>query len=158
MKRLLMLMLAMLVAMPVLMLPNCSDPLESITDPEPYPPRPVDTVYITDTVYIIEPGPGETQTVCSILLSNLYEIIWMFHNSEGTYDLHFDAVPVRDFTFRTLTVDIDGQQFEWPVGQTLEFTAEGLYLNAFATIKILTDQPCLQGHEVDICLTIAKPE
>ena len=50
MRRLLMLALALMVAMPILMLPNCSDPLESITDPELDPPGPItiiDTVYIT---------------------------------------------------------------------------------------------------------------
>ena len=116
-----------------------------------------DTVTFVDTVTIIEPDPGETQTVCSILLSNLYEIIWMFHNAEGDYTLTFTAEAARDFDFRTVTVDIDGQQYTWCPVDEPEVVYEQ-HLSAYATIRIMTDQPCLQGHEVDICLSIMKPE
>lgn len=115
-----------------------------------------DTITYIDTVIITEPGDGESQTICSILLSNLYEIIWMFHNQEGQYTLKFTAEAVRDFTFRTLTVDIDGTQFTWCPAEDPEIVREQ-YLGAYATIRIMTDQPCLQGHEVKICLTISKP-
>ena len=116
-----------------------------------------DTLTVVDTVVIVEPGPGETQTVCSILLSNLYEIIWMFHNAEGDYTLTFTAEAARDFDFRTVTVDIDGQQYTWCPVDEPEVVYEQ-HLGAYATIRIMTDQPCLQGHEVDICLTIGKTE
>lgn len=115
-----------------------------------------DTVKTVDTVVIVEPGTEAPQTVCSILLSNLYEIIWMFQNQEGQYTLTFTAEAARDFTFRTLTVDVDGEQFTWCPSENPEIVREQ-YLNAFASIRIMTDQPCLQGHEVDICLTISKP-
>lgn len=181
MKRLLLLTVSALVVMGMVQVMNCSNPLETTDEGNLNPPGPIviydtliDTVYDNDTIYsvdtfyvtdtvtqtdtvvITEPGTGDPQTVCSILLSNLYEIIWMFHNQEGDYLLEFTAEAARDYDFRTLTVDIDGDQFEWKVGENQEFSAE-VHLSAYATIRIMTDQPCLQGHEVDICLTISTP-
>lgn len=116
-----------------------------------------DTVIYVDTVIIYEPGDGQPQTVCSIILANLNEIIWMFRNQAGDYNLTFEATAARDFTFRTLTVEVDGQQFTWNPSDNPVFDLQ-LYVNANATIRVFPDQPVLAGHEITICLTIAKPE
>ena len=160
MKRIILLAVCALWTIALMLVLNCSNPLETTDSAELDPPGPitiVDTVTIVDTLIIYEPGDGEPQTVCSILLANLYEIIWMFHNAEGDYTLKFTADAVRDFDFRTLTVDIDGEQYTWCPVDDREVVYEQ-HLSAFANIRIMTDQPCLQGHEVDICLTIAQPE
>jgi hypothetical protein len=116
----------------------------------------VDTVTIVDTVIIVEPDPGGFSSVCSILLANLREIIWMFDNQEGNYSLTFTATADRDFTFRWLVINIDGQEYCWNPSSSAEFNID-LYLDAGADIRVKPDQPLLLGHEVQICLTIAKP-
>lgn len=116
-----------------------------------------DTLTQIDTVIIYEPGPGGWSTICSILLANLREIIWMFDNQEGTYDFHFTATVSRDFSSRILIVEIDDHPpYEWNPSTNPEFNVDGLFVNADATIRVRPDQPLLLGHQVDICLTISK--
>jgi hypothetical protein len=162
----------------ILLFANCSNPLEITGQDGLAPVGPVtevDTVYSVDTltmidtltivdtltevdtVIIVEPDPGQPQTVCSILLANLREIIWMFHNQEGEYRLEFVASQSREFCMYTLLVDIDGQQFQWDLVDGAEFV-QVLYLNEYATIRVTPDQPLLLGHQVDLCLTISIPD
>ncbi|UCD63993.1 MAG: hypothetical protein JSW34_00775 [Candidatus Zixiibacteriota bacterium] len=171
MRRTILLAVWAVICLGVYLFVNCSDPLDSIDQDGWDPIGPItdvdtiieyDTVTVTDTVtyvdtlIIYEPQPGDPQTVCSIILDNLREVIWMFRNDEGTYRLLFEAAAAREFTFRTLMVDIDGQFFEWNPSKDPEFTRE-LPVSQNATIRILADQPMLLGHQVDVCLTISIP-
>ncbi|MEW6411262.1 MAG: hypothetical protein AB1483_02180 [Candidatus Zixiibacteriota bacterium] len=117
----------------------------------------VDTVTIVDTLYIVEPDPGGFSSVCSIIHANLREIIWMFGNEAGNYNLTFTATATRDFTFRWLIITVDGQEYYWNPMEVYEFKVDG-YLDEDAVIRIKPDQPLLLGHEVDVCLKIEKPQ
>jgi len=169
----------------VQLLVNCADPLEGLDDDGLSPLGPItetdtvfetdtliidgdtvysvdtvivsDTITYVDTVTIYEPEPGTIQVVCSILLANLREIIWTFHNEAGLYQLEFEATPEREFCFYKLIVDIDGQEFVWDPTDGNIFTQE-LTLSENATIRVTPDKPLLLGHQVDICLAISKPQ
>ena len=114
-----------------------------------------DTLTFVDTVTIYEPEEGAYQTVCTILLANLREIIWMFDNEAGTYLFELTASQSREFDRYTLLIDIDGQGFEWKLIDGHEFSAE-VTIGANSTINIRPKQPLLLGHQVDICLTVSK--
>ena len=116
----------------------------------------VDTLTLVDTVTIYEPDPGALETICSILLANLREIIWMFHNQEGHYLLEFEASPSREFAMYTLLIDVNGQVYEWDLVDGPEYSIE-LDLPTNSTIRVMPDKPLLLGHQVDLCLTVSKP-
>ena len=114
-----------------------------------------DTLTVVDTVTIYEPEEGAYQTVCTILLANLREIIWMFDNEAGTYLFEIEATPSREFGMYTLLIDIDGHYYEWDLVDGHEFSVE-VTIDENSTINIRPDKPLLLGHQVDICLTVSK--
>ncbi|MEE9442396.1 MAG: hypothetical protein V3V99_06990 [candidate division Zixibacteria bacterium] len=150
---------------------NCSNPLESSdlagTDPVPSIDTlfsidtlhtidtltQIDTLTIIDTITIIEPGIGESQIVCGRISTTQKDLVWMFRNPEGTYNLEFTALTDRDKPAQELALDIDGQEFLWNPGENPELITE-LILSQNAVFRITTNKPPSLGHAIDICLSI----
>lgn len=138
---------------------NCSNPLESSdlagTDPVPDIDTlfSIDTLHVIDTITIIEPGTGESQIVCGRISTTQKDLVWMFRNPEGTYNLEFMVLTDRDKPVQELTLDLDGQELLWNPGDNPELIAE-LILSQNAVFRITTNKPPSLGHAIDICLTI----
>jgi hypothetical protein len=77
----------------------------------------------------------------------------MFRNPPGRYRLEFQASTERNKPEQSLTVTIDGHEFEWTVGQNPEFITE-LLVGEQTTVRITANEPPACGHEINICLTI----
>lgn len=163
----------------VQLLLNCSQPLESIEDPDPGPPGPdrVDTITLTDTVTIVDtvtqtdtvietdtitvvdtvtilvPDSSVIQAVCSQIESNLNEIYWMFRNQEGHYLLEFEASTDWDHPSKTILIEIDGEQFLWYTDESMLFEVE-TDLMQNATVRMTPIDSRALGHAIDICLTV----
>ncbi|MEE8577324.1 MAG: hypothetical protein V3T31_08705 [candidate division Zixibacteria bacterium] len=178
MRRLTFLLATALLLTGLLVIVNCSKPLESSRLDEPKPPIiivdtlysvdtiligdsttqydtviMIDTIIRIDTVVIVEPDTTGMHFVCDRLGSNRKEVIWMIGNSGGDFLLEFGAVTEREHPTQILVVDIDGKLYEWPTAEGLELTVEQ-HLSAKTTIRIETDAPNSYGHAIDICLTI----
>mgnify|MGYP001180902711 CR=1 FL=1 len=115
----------------------------------------IDSIGHVDTLIIVEPGPDGPLMLCSRLACNQKEIIWMFHNQEGSYRLDFAATTERDKPTQTLVVEIDGHSTTWNTAEDQELVIEQ-GLNANTTIKIYSANPHALGHSIDICLTMTK--
>ncbi|UCC43966.1 MAG: hypothetical protein JSU65_12765 [Candidatus Zixiibacteriota bacterium] len=165
MTRIIILALGVVIIIGALFLANCSNPLDTYGQDGPGQTGPgiivdtvivIDTITVVDTVIIHEPDPGDWQTVCSILRANLNEIVWLFCNQEGLFHLEFAATAEREFSFRTLVVNIDGEEFVWNPTDDPVFSGE-MYLQEEASIRVMPNPPCLLGHEIEICLTVSVP-
>ncbi len=111
----------------------------------------IDTLIVLDTI-VVHDTTG-IQTVCSELSRNLNEIIWGLRNTAGVYHLVFEAMVEGDQPPKTLTVTIDGQEYEWSVEQSLLFELETTLVEN-ASVRIVPSQPLSLGHSVDVCLTL----
>jgi hypothetical protein len=113
----------------------------------------LDTTSHVDTIVIDPSGSGGFSMVCARLSSAQKEIVWMFRNAEGLHLLEFAASTDSDRN-QTVTVDVDGQTFEWNPVANPEYVTEQ-YLGHHATIRITSNKPPSLGHAIDICLTVA---
>ena len=113
----------------------------------------VDTTFFTDTVIIVQIDTTDANMVCAQLVSNLQEIVWLFRNSEGRYDLEFAAAVESEHPTQTLTVDIDGEEYAWAPAKDSELLME-MDLKQNAIIRIYPTKPPSLGHSVHICLTV----
>lgn len=122
----------------------------------------VDTVIqtdtsVVDTVVVIDSGSCGSQMVCARLGSGQKEIVWLFRNHEGPYHLEFAALTEMDHPTHTLTVDLDGETFNWSLAESLELVLD-VNLSQNATMHITTSKPPSFGHSIDVCLTMRARE
>jgi hypothetical protein len=115
----------------------------------------IDTVIQTDTVIVVVPDTGTIRPFCSVLASNMQEIVWMFRNPDGEYRLEFSADMEKPQPNQTLTVDIDGQTFLWDPNADPEWITE-MHLDMHATVRIIANKPPARGHSINVCLTLTK--
>lgn len=183
MRKLILLAVCAIVFIGVQFLVNCSDPLEngSLAPVPPAEPE-VDTIYRfdtvvvmvfdsvfhvdsliridsifhVDTVFIVDNDTIESsRMVCARLASSQQEIVWMFRNPDGVYRLEFSASTESGRPTQTLSVNIDGQLFEWSPGKNAEFII-ALHLRPNAIVRITSNNPGAFGHAIDVCLTMSK--
>jgi len=114
----------------------------------------IDTSSHVDTIVIDPSGSGGFSMVCARLSSAQKEIVWMFRNAEGLHLLEFAATTESNRFDQPLTVDVDGQTFEWNPVENPEYVTEQ-YLGHHATIRITPNKPPSLGHAIDICLTVS---
>lgn len=130
---------------------NCSSPLESTSELDS---PPTIQVIVVDTVIVVVSDTSGSLMICSRLNSYQQEIVWMFRNQAGKYRLEFSALIEREHPTQTLSVDIDGQQFQWLPAESAEFILEqNLEVNAL--MQIVSTKPSSFGHAIDICLTVS---
>jgi len=174
-KRLFLLVVGVVAFFAIQFLANCSQPLDSTSDPGFSPPGTtiivdtviivdttfqvdtvivVDTVTNVDTIIVVQPDPGGLQTVCSQLSSCHRKILWMFRNQAGLYHLEFVAESEKEHPSRTLYVEIDDQWYKWRLSDSSELIIDQ-YLEENASIRIITGLPLCFGHAIDICLTVS---
>ncbi|UCG62807.1 MAG: hypothetical protein JSV52_05855 [Candidatus Zixiibacteriota bacterium] len=112
-----------------------------------------DTVYDTiyDTIYIYEP-----YSICSYLQYNINELVWIFGNPAGTYDLHFDVTVHRECNGHELIIDIDGHDTYYLPILTSTTRTIRVDLAEGATIRIWPNVPMHMGDEVKVCLGLEK--
>ena len=115
----------------------------------------IDTTSLVDTVIIVINNNDQSNIVCSRIASNQQEIVWLFRNDAGMYDLEFAAAAEEDFPAQKLVIDIDGQEFKWTPAEDPEFIA-GMYLTQNAIIRLSIKTPRSLGHAIYVCLTL-KP-
>jgi len=115
----------------------------------------VDTTVIIDTVIVVEPGPSNV--VCATISTNQPEIVWMLRYDPGTYLLEFDASLESDHPAQSLTVDIDGREYQWTPAENPELILE-TDLEEQTLIRIVPLKPPSLGHSVHICLNITELE
>jgi len=140
---------------------NCSKPLEL----EEIEQTPADTIFVPDTVvYVdtvyVDTSYTDTDTlyadtlICARLGSCRREIVWMFFNPEGRFNLEFQAIIERDHPWQTLIIDIDGQEYEWDLSDDLPFSLVR-FLERHAIVRITSASPHGYGHAIDVCLRIS---
>jgi len=115
----------------------------------------IDTTVIIDTVIVVEPGPSNV--VCATISTNQPEIVWMLRYDPGTYLLEFDASLESDHPTQSLTVEIDGQKYQWTPAENPELILER-DLDEQTLIRIVPLKPPSLGHSVHICLNITELE
>ncbi|MFH1700752.1 MAG: hypothetical protein ABIE07_09220 [Candidatus Zixiibacteriota bacterium] len=154
---------------------NCSNPLESddVTGADPVPNidtlfsvdtlvvidtlTQIDTITLIDTITIIESGAGQSQIICGRISSVRKDIVWMFRNPEGIYDLEFAVLIDKDKPARELTLNLDGREFIWDPENNPELIME-VFLSQNAMFFIKANKPPSCGHAIDICLTITASQ
>jgi hypothetical protein len=114
----------------------------------------IDTVTIVDTVVVVEVDTLLNQ-VCSRISSNQSEIVWMFRNEAGMHLLEFTAVPESEHPAQTLSVFIEGREYQWIPTENPEFITE-LELSENTIIRIMPKKPPSLGHAIHICLHISR--
>ena len=112
-----------------------------------------DTVIIIDTVIIEKPDTSGSQYICNQLSPYQKEIVWMFSNDEGLYNLEFLANSENSKPDRILTLYINGHKYIWDLSNTSEFILDK-NLAANTIIKIIVNKPSSFGHAIDLCLTM----
>ncbi len=115
-----------------------------------------DTVMIADTVTIVVPDSNCIHTVCAKLSPDLHEIVWKLQNTAGTFQLVFEATVQGAKPPRTLTVAIDGVEYEWDITESLVLTLV-TPLAENATVVVTPNQPVALGHRIDVCVTLESP-
>ena len=115
----------------------------------------VDTTVIIDTVIVVEPGPSNV--VCATISTNQPEIVWMLRYDPGTYLLEFDASLESDHPTQSLTVEIDGREYQWTPAENPELILE-MDLGEQTLIRIVPLKPPSLGHSVHICLKMTELE
>ncbi|MDZ4723753.1 MAG: hypothetical protein SGI97_07605 [candidate division Zixibacteria bacterium] len=113
----------------------------------------IDTVIVVDTLIVIVPDSTGPTTACAQLGSNQQEIVWMLRYPSGMYRMEFDAYTEQNQPNQSVTVNIDGQEFQWPVGQDPSFVTERT-LNDLSVIRITVNKPPARGHYISICLKL----
>lgn len=181
MKRFTALLVSSALALGVSYLLSCSDPLDVNSSNNPTPggnrvdtvfifdtSNTVDTLIIFDTVIIIdsnntvdtviiidtvtfEDDDDDSDDMCGRISCNKKEIVWMFRNPEGIYNLEFSASTERDQPAQTMVVTIDGQPFTWNVADNSELI-KNMNLSENAKITISLENPGAYGHAIDVCL------
>lgn len=115
-----------------------------------------DTIVLVDTVEIFPPDSLISPVVCARLSSGHQDIVWMFRNEEKLFNLEFVAALERDKPNSLLSVDINGELYEWNLAESLEMNLS-MILEQNSVIRIKTCKPPSYGHAIDICLTISEP-
>ncbi len=108
MKRLVILAIAALAILGMQFLSNCASPLESTTEPDPFPPRPPDTIYDT-TTFVVDHWDTLFDTTYMGDTVEYWDTVTIFDTSFFTdtlldTTLVTDTVPVFDTTYITDTV------------------------------------------------------
>ncbi len=127
-----------------LYLMNCSKPLDSIVK---YGQTDSDTVFAVDTIIVVD------STYCARLNSQRQEIVWILFNQEGLFHLEFEAITERDNDSRTLVIDLNDQQYIWPLAEYHGFILEQ-NLEQNTHVRIVSDPPHAYGQAIDICLSV----
>lgn len=112
----------------------------------------VDTVMQTDTVFIID-TLAISPTYCASLSFYQKTITWMLQNQSGTYRLEFEASGNNNDPKEELTVDIDGEEYEWRPYDNPKLVLE-LALNDDVKVFIYSSAPHGFGHALNICLKV----
>ena len=150
MKRLVLLAVWAVMSIGIQSFVNCSSPLESTSGSDSAPTGPV---IIVDTVIVVMPDTSGSLMICSRLNSYQQEIVWLFRNQAGLFRLEFSALTEQEHPSQTLSVDIDGQQFQWQPAESAEFILEH-DLEQNALMQIVSNKPPSFGHAIEICLTV----
>lgn len=135
---------------------SCSSPLDDVSGFGGSPPRIiiiVDTLIVVDTVIIVV--TDSTGNSCERLSATRQELVWLFSNSEGSYNLEFLAYSESDRPPQMLVVIIDDQEFMWDPNESMEFSLN-LDLKENASVWIISENPHAYGHSIDICLTVSE--
>ena len=140
----------------ILLFLSCSDPLEGDCPSPSGPVILIDTLYSIDTLIVVVTDTTGSRTVCSRIVSNQQDIVWMFRNEEGPFILEFTASTESDDPTQKLSLDIDGMEFQWSPASEPELITEQ-FLNENTTIRIIVRRPPARGHAIDVCLTISEP-
>jgi len=115
----------------------------------------VDSIITIDTIIVVDPDGDGSQLVCSRIASNQQEIVWMFRNQEGLFNLAFVAALESDHPEPKLSVDIDGQTFPWSLVEDREWITNA-HLGQNAMIRIAAEKPPAAGHAINVCLTVTR--
>lgn len=114
----------------------------------------IDTLVIVDTVIVVHTDTLMVPTTfCARLAAARKEVVWMYDNPPGEFQLKFLATVDRDDPPQVLMVNIDGFEYTWQLDLTLELVIEQ-DLDANSTVKISSGSPHSFGHPIDICLIV----
>ena len=136
---------------------NCSSPLDvnDLSDGSAAPETVFvhDTTIVIDTIIVVVPDTGFSQLRCSSIEGPHAEILWLLMNEAGNYAIEFQASVERSHPEQTLSLNIDGQEFQWDL-QTTELLFEGFFLREDTEVRITTVPPHARGHSITVCMRI----
>lgn len=114
-----------------------------------------DTVFISDTVTVFDTvvvGSAGV-VICSEISSAQHKIDWTFLAVPAEYHLAFEATADRDKPTKALTIEVNGEMFNWDLTQSDNFDFDFQFTQS-TTIIIMPDPPNGFGNGVSLCLTL----
>lgn len=114
-----------------------------------------DTVFISDTVTVFDTvvvGSAGV-VICSEISSAQHKIDWTFLAVPAEYHLAFEATADRDKPTKALTIEVNGEMFNWDLTQSDNLDFDFQFTQS-TTIIIMPDPPNGFGNGVSLCLTL----